>query len=676
MTKGPSPGDAGFGQIAQLFELSLSIGTSLDLLTSCERFLSVLMARKNLAFAAVWIRDSLLPGGQADTGEEDQPYDQRLVWGSPQVHIRERTLSSQHPLSLQAGTGPCSVGSDEAQWNDLIAEAPVGPGRCAVFPLGNLGLLKLVSLTSSAPYSAPEVGQLDTLIRKFALSLEACLAHERAIADRRDRDRLAAILENTGDFVGIADTDFNITYVNKPGLRMIGLPEDENISGSPLGCLHPPEVGERIARVAIPHAMTHGIWQGETRLLTASGKEIVGLQTVLHHRDGDEHYFSTTIRDITERVRLEEQLRQAQKLEAVGQLAAGVAHDFNNLLTAILGHADLLRRQISGRPMETEGLEAISTASKRAADLTEQLLAFSRRQPVSKIAFKVDDLVHDVIALLSRTFDPNITIESDLNTADWTTEGDRSQLQNVLINLAVNARDAMPEGGCIKFLTRAIEHESDQTLEIQVSDTGIGMDESTVSRIFEPFFTTKGPGGGTGLGLAVAYGTIQAHGGEITVESEIGSGTTFSISLPAAEGDDAVLALGEDVQEEAILGVGKILVVDDLESVRDVTGAMLESLGYEVDKAKDGFEAVDKVSNNGGELCAVVLDLMMPGLDGAETLRRLRSIAPQLPVLMISGFGHERLLTKVSDIGVEGFLRKPFSLVQLSAKLANVLNDT
>jgi len=576
---------------------------------------------------------------------------------------------------VRAAKGPFTIGSGTSDWTELEAEAQIGDGRCAIFPLGSLGILKLVSLTSTTPYSAPEIGQLDTLVRKFALALEACLSHKRATFDRNDRDRLASILENTADFVGMSDEDGNTTYLNRAGRQMMGFAPGDEPLGMPIGDYHPATAAAVLKRESLPTAIREGIWQGETRLLTKDEIEIAGLQVLMHHSVKGQAYFSTIIRDITERKRLESELRQAHKLEAVGQLAAGVAHDFNNLLTAILGHSELLRRALQTQPRHTHSLDEISSACLRAADLTGQLLALARRQQTpQQQPFSVDDLIGDVIMLLGRTFDPRIEIDAQLDARGWQVRGDRSQMQNVLINLAVNARDAMPEGGRLEFSTSVTQDGARESVTIVVSDCGSGMDAATRSRIFEPFFTTKPVGEGSGLGLAVSYGTILTHNGEIEVQSSVGVGTSFTIHLPAVAGNGQEQASVHGSRPNAIHGTGKILIVDDEEYIRNVTRSMLEGIGYDVETAEGGLAALNQLKERRKSFDAVILDIMMPGLDGAATLRRLRQEAPSLPVLMISGYGDDDLLAQVATMEVDGFLRKPFTLVDLSVEVAKVLS--
>jgi CheY-like chemotaxis protein len=382
---------------------------------------------------------------------------------------------------------------------------------------------------------------------------------------------------------------------------------------------------------------------------------------------------------------VEEQLRQSQKMEAIGRLAGGVAHDFNNLLTTIRGHTELLRRSAASDAPARLDLDAILTASDRAAELTGQLLAFSRRGKMRVEEVQIDKLIEEVVRLLRHTVDPRIEVRCELGLGGAVVAGDPSRLQSALLNLAVNARDAMPDGGLLAFSTRVVDVASARRTsdlptspgpyaEIRVADTGMGMAPDVARRVFEPFFTTKEMGRGTGLGLAAVYGTVKSHNGSISVESAPGLGSLFRIHLPlSAQHGEVVPTVPERAWVE---GRGTVLLVDDQAEVREVTTSILDRLGYTVITAEDGVAALTLYQQHRDVIRLVLLDVRMPRMDGAETLRRLRRINPTLPVVIVSGFGADNDLATIRSIGVQGVVEKPFTVSELSETMARALRGT
>jgi len=391
--------------------------------------------------------------------------------------------------------------------------------------------------------------------------------------------------------------------------------------------------------------------------------------------------------EMTERKRAEEELRQAQKMKAIGHLAGGIAHDFNNLLTGITGFADLLHRELTDRPDLSEMAEEIMNTAQRAADLTSQLLAFSRRGRVRSVPVDLHEVIQEVIRLLKRTIDPRIEIVMYPKISIALTMGDPTQLQNALLNLAVNACDAMPAGGKLIFETKVVVisdgDEASQSLKVQpgrylelrVSDTGMGIDKETVPYIFEPFFTTKELDKGTGLGLSAVYGTVKEHHGTIDVYSSAGEGTTFILRLPFVE--DVVMPAKETaVGRPVSSGKGRILVVDDEAVVRKFASTLLAALGYDVILAQDGQEAVDIYNKEHKMIDLVLLDLMMPKMNGKEALQEIRKINSAACVLISSGFGRDAQIEEILQQGVCGFVQKPYDAADLSHKIAERLHST
>jgi PAS domain S-box-containing protein len=386
-----------------------------------------------------------------------------------------------------------------------------------------------------------------------------------------------------------------------------------------------------------------------------------------------------------ERAELEEQLRHAQKLEAIGTLAGGVAHDFNNLLTSMLGQTYLLKSKTSPHSPVWESLDIIESAGHRAAELTQQLLGFARKGKMRNVSIDLGDTIKDVVALLKHTVDKRIGIYFETPQNMPKVVGDPGQLHQVFVNLAVNARDAMPEGGKIQFAMEVVNAEGlisvasgeknpnlkAQFLLTSVSDTGTGIREDCVDRIFEPFFTTKEQGKGTGMGLAVAYGIVRAHGGWIDVTTKEGGGTTFYVYLPAD--DQATTSAEDQPSQRPSLGKGSILVVDDEELVRKTLGEMLRSFGYQVTCVENGRKALDYLAEHQSEVDLILLDMIMPDMDGRSCYKAIRNQGCDVQVVIITGHSPDQVTQNLLDQGVLGIIEKPFDMNRLSQIIAQAL---
>ena len=389
--------------------------------------------------------------------------------------------------------------------------------------------------------------------------------------------------------------------------------------------------------------------------------------------------------DITERKQLEEQFHQAQKMEAVGRLAGGVAHDFNNLLTAILGSADLVLESLKPAAAEREEVEEIRKAALRAADLTRQLLAFSRQQVVAPTVLNPNTVVADMDKLLRRLLGEDVALRTVLAPDLATVKADPSQLEQVLLNLAVNARDAMPNGGKLTIETQNVELDQEYVrghlaaqpgsyVMLAVSDTGVGMDAATQARIFEPFFTTKERGKGTGLGLATVYGIVKQSGGWIWVYSEPGQGTTFKVYLPRVT-EPAAPAAPSPARPVSVRGSETILVVEDEEVIRNLVRKVLKANGYTVLVAGTGSDAERVAGAHAGPIHLLMTDVVLPGLNGREVARRLVAQRAGIRVLFLSGYTDDAIVHHgVLDPGV-AFLQKPFSPAVLGRKVREVLDS-
>jgi signal transduction histidine kinase len=387
--------------------------------------------------------------------------------------------------------------------------------------------------------------------------------------------------------------------------------------------------------------------------------------------------------DITDRRQLEEQLRQAQKMDAVGRLAGGVAHDFNNLLMVINGYTEVLLEQLEKDSATHNKVQSIQQAADRAATLTRQLLAFSRKQLLELKVVDVNTVVGDMERLLRPLIGENIELVTRLSTQTGRTRADAGQLEQVIMNLVVNAKDAMHNGGKICIRTASVTLDDTYRPEntfikhgpyvmISVSDTGQGMDRDTQARIFEPFFTTKEKGKGTGLGLSTVYGIIKQSGGYVFVQSELGRGTVFTIYFPRVDEPSASLgALPASLA--AVGGAETILLVEDEESVRQLVRETLESRGYHVLEAANGQDALAVAASHADTIHLIITDVVMPGLSGHELVQKLLPARPGTKVLYLSGYAEDAFASPLPADGKRIFLQKPFTLQSLSRRVREVL---
>lgn len=399
--------------------------------------------------------------------------------------------------------------------------------------------------------------------------------------------------------------------------------------------------------------------------------------------------FIVTIVDISDRKSLEEQLFHSQKMESLGQLAGGVAHDFNNLLGGISGSAEVLRRQVDGNLSAKKRVDVILKCVDRAADLTKQLLAFARRGKYDVKSVVLDDLFNEVVSLLDKTIPKEISVGMDVPTGTWGILGDSSQLMGALINLALNARDAISGSGTIRFSARNVvisdrsggneglnELGVGSWVAISVADSGCGIAPENLKRIFEPFFTTKELGKGTGLGLAMVFGIVRSHGGIVTVNSSMGTGTVFHLYFPADKSVETTIveSKNEDLFVNfSLLSGRRIMVVDDEPLVRDATSCFLEQCGFKVVVADNGDAAKKLFELSNKNFDVIILDVMMPNKDGIATFKELRELAPDVPVVFYSGYAESDQILECRKEQRVGFIQKPYLPEQILSQLQQVL---
>jgi PAS domain S-box-containing protein len=476
-----------------------------------------------------------------------------------------------------------------------------------------------------------------------------------------------------------------ILDVNETTLAMFGYRREEILNLIP-GDLTPDE--KKLSPDEIQRTIQRAVEEGpqvfEWLMCRKDGTTFWAEVALRNTEIGGEGRILAVVRDVDARKRMEERLRQSEKMEAVGELAGGIAHDFNNQLAGIVGFADLVRSEMDDDAEFADSVDRILVAARRAADLTTQLLAFARRGKYESAAVDVHTLVDEVVALLRHSIDKRITIEQTLRADPSLTLGDPSQLQSAILNLTINARDAMPDGGTLTIATQTLElADGDEMcahneippgryVQISVSDTGTGMDPETERRVFEPFFTTKEKGRGTGMGLAAVYGTVKNHDGAIAVYSEPGRGATFRVLLPAHVGPAAANDRPAERLPE-LTGSSLVLVVDDEEAVCNVAARMLAQMGCKAVVREDGAAALEYYRESWRDIDLVVLDMSMPKMSGRDTFMAMRNVNPGAAVLLMSGFSLNDDVQALLDAGARGFIQKPFWKNEFTRLVAETL---
>ncbi|MFN2566708.1 MAG: PAS domain S-box protein [Gemmatimonadaceae bacterium] len=493
----------------------------------------------------------------------------------------------------------------------------------------------------------------------------------------------AHIVETISDAVIVMDVDGHVTDWNPAAERIFGYAKAEML-GRPLRTLNAPEIADELDRQVRAAFVTEGRWVGEIPFVRKDGARGVAdvIVAVQHDPQGRPSSIISVSRDVTERRRLEAQLQQSQKMEAVGRLAGGIAHDFNNMLTAVKAYTEFLLEDLDPADARRTDVQEIAKAADRAASLTRQLLAFSRKQVLQPRPLDLNGVVAGMEKMLSRLIGEDLHIVTRLDPELKLVEADPSQIEQVIMNLVVNARDAMPDGGVLTIETRNVTLEQvDPAWGIEpgahavltISDTGVGMDADTRANAFEPFFTTKPVGQGTGLGLSTVYGIVKQSGGHVVVYSEPGFGSTFKVYLPQLETQPVDPVLGPAISRLP-RGSETIVLVDDDEGVRAVARRILQRAGYSVLSAPDGVEAMRMIVESGGEVHLLVTDVVMPGLGGRDLVMHVRETYPDLRVLFVSGYTEEGVRRHGVLDADSAFLEKPFTAERLAQKVREVLD--
>jgi len=530
-------------------------------------------------------------------------------------------------------------------------------------------------------YSSPIISEGEPVgLRGIMADLSETKKAEESL--RESEKKYRTVLEANPDPVVVYDMEGEVVYLNPAFTRVFGWTLEERL-GKKMDLFVPekawPETKMMIEKVLAGEKLTNI----ETSRYTKKGEIIPVSISGATYRDRDGKLLGSVInlRDISEKKKLEGQLQQAQKMEAMGTLAGGIAHDFNNLLMGIQGRTSLMLMDSDTSPSHFEHLKGIEDYVKSAADLTRQLLGFARGGKYEVKPTELNALIKNENRLFGRTR-KEINVQEKFEKNLWTVEVDRRQIEQMLLNIYINAWQAMPGGGDLYIQTENIiideeygkpyQVEPGNYVKISITDTGVGMNEATRQRVFDPFFTTKEMGRGTGLGLASAYGIIKNHHGFINVYSEKGEGTTFNIYLPAS---DKEAVKKKEIDEELFRGTETLLFVDDEEMIVDVGCGIIEKLGYKVLTAKSGKEAMEIYKKNSDRIDMVILDMIMPDMGGGETYDKLKEINPDIKVLLSSGYSINGQATEILERGCNGFIQKPFNITDLSKKIREILDE-
>ncbi len=545
-------------------------------------------------------------------------------------------------------------------------------------PGAKVGVLVVQHYERENAYTQSDLEFLSSIGGQIALAIERKRAEEKL---RESEARSRVLIEQLPAVLWTVDNNLRFTSAVGAGLARLGLQPNEIVGMSLAEYFKtsdqtfPPIAAHRRATAGDPGTF-HVEWK--------DGSYACHVEP-LRDAAGNVKGAICMALDITDRKQLEEQFRQAQKMEAVGRLAGGIAHDFNNLLMVIQGYADLLTDRIPANDPLRRNAEQIQTAAQRATSLTQQLLAFSRKQILAPKILGVHSVVADMEKILRRLIGEDIELRVSAAPDLWLIQADRSQIEQVIMNLAVNARDAMPNGGRLTIETANVELDGSfshsptvlapgKYVMLAVTDNGSGMDAKTQAHIFEPFFTTKEKGKGTGLGLATVYGIVKQSGGYIWVYSEPGQGTTFKIYLPRVQGAGGVTDRDRPGEIQAALrGSEVVLLVEDEAGVRELAREYLETSGYTVLEARDGYVALELANSHKGPIHLLMTDVVMPGISGRELAQRVVKIRPDIKILYMSGYTDQAIVHQGILEGDAILLQKPFSMATLASKLREIL---
>ena len=612
-------------------------------------------------------------------------------------------LRHQHGTSVPFFLPSCSISDESLRWiwhpnmvsatdRDVLSNTHVafqsrGSEELASIPLVRNGVFAGVMVLAGRvanEFSAKKIA----LIQAFGNQISAALNNASLFEQVKQSEGLYVDLyEHSPDMYHSVDANGIVISCNQTESQLLGLPK-ELIIGKALLQLFPESqhhrVREDLLRIFEFGEELKGV---EERLLRADGSlmDVSVSASLVYGPDRRPTLARIVMRDITEKKKMEEKLLQVQKIDSIGNLAGGIAHDFNNILTAILGSASIMRRKMTGDERWMKYVDLIETTSRRGAAITRQLLTFARKNNPHVHLVEVNTILDQTVKLFEATTSRNIVIKCTLSQEPVIVNGDDGQLQQAFLNLCLNARDAMPNGGVLvincrpftmseEFAAQFADGRPGEYVMISIADSGMGIPPQILNKIYEPFFTTKEQGKGTGLGLSVVYGVVRSHQGQITVESEINSGTVFTMYCPRVT-EVRSLHQAKRKEEHVVGGTERILLVEDEISIGEVANDLLTDLGYTVETARNGRDAVELLGDANRAFDLVILDMNMPRMGGKETFDRLKEIAPGLKILVCSGYSAAMLDDGKFARAIDGFIQKPYEIEIFSQKIRAVLRS-
>jgi PAS domain S-box-containing protein len=557
-----------------------------------------------------------------------------------------------------------------------------------------VGVLGLAFIEKGVIFTEQKVEVLEQFGQLASLALENARLNEesqRELAERKRAEenlrKLSVAVEQNPASIVITDTAGTIEYVNPHFTELTGYSFTEAVGQNP-SILKTGETNNDGYRNLWETILAGGEWRGEFHNRTKDGDLYWEQALIAPIRDENDTitHFIAIKEDITERKHLEGQLRHSQKMDAIGQLAGGIAHDFNNILTAIVGYASIMQLKLPPDNPLRKNAEQISATAERGATLTQGLLAFSRKQTSNPVVVDLNEIINRVHQLLLRLISEDIHLEINLDPQGLPIMADSGQIEQVLMNLSTNARDAMPQGGSIVISTETVTLSADFIISrgfgnpgryalLTVTDSGSGMEADVVKHIFEPFYTTKELGKGTGLGLSIVYGIIKEHNGNILCHSTVGLGTIFQIYLPLLNSVPVVVEEASPVKMEDIQGKDFILLAEDNEATRELGRDILQEFGYSVIEAVDGEDAMQKFHELSGKISLVILDVIMPKMNGREVYDAIRGIDPDMRILFCSGYANDVVVNQGGLDEEMYYLPKPFTPKELLMKIREVLDN-
>ena len=623
------------------------------------------------------------------------------------IYIQEnQTLYLQHVYGTHAKFFPenCKISDTALEWIHVpgVYHADhhnIASATTVEFKNENIRSVASISLVRRGEFAGVLViGSKDArkfrakkipVIQAFGNQISMALNNAYLFEQVKESERLYADLyENSPDMYHSVDKNGIVVSCNQTECQLLGM-QKEKILGRPLINLYPvsqqKHVEINLNKIFVQGQELKGL---EEQILRADGTLIdVSVNTSLvYDIKGKPSIARMVLRDITEKKKMEEKILQAQKIDSIGNLAGGIAHDFNNILTAILGSASIMRRRVVDNQRLLKYVDLIEITSRRGAAVTRQLLTFSRKSNPHVTRVNINTIIDQTIKLFEVTTPRTIHIKYNLSPDPVIVEGDEGQVQQTLLNLCLNAKDAMPNGGVLVINCRRMDIDAEQAKQvtdgipgsyimISVADSGVGIPHAVINRIFEPFFTTKEQGKGTGLGLSVVYGVVKSHNGFINVSSEVDSGTIFTIYLPCVV-DQLPSKEQSGNRSNLVGGTERILLIEDEISVGEIGSDILGELGYKIEIAYNGREAMEKLGSSDKPYDLVILDMNMPRMGGRATFDYIKQSYPALKVLVCSGYSATMLDDGKFIYDIDGFIQKPYELEDMAHKVRTILDST